>query len=104
MLAAAPQPLSTLYISSLQAISPVDASTTVNINDPATYVASDPRAYFESLGASRATATAPPTAFTVSFSSPLDTTRSYGNAVQLQRYTDGDPTTRHDRGRPERHA
>ena len=91
LLAAAPQPLSTLFVSSLQAISPINGSTPVNINNPATYVASDPRAYFEELGASTPRATAPPTAFTVDFSSPLDTTRNYSSAVQLQRSLDGNP-------------
>jgi hypothetical protein len=79
------QPQAT-FITSLKAISPADSDTPVDPNRPETFVASDPRSFFELVvPGTTPRATAPPTAFFIDFSNPLDPTRDYTNAVQLFR-------------------
>jgi hypothetical protein len=76
------------YIKAVQAISPLgdpDADP-INYRDPSTFVASGPRSFFElSTPGTTARAEAPPVAFFVDFSNPLDPNRDYAAAVQLLR-------------------
>lgn len=81
-----PQPV---YITSVQALSPLPNGGPVMYTDPTTYVTSDPRAYFESaVPGTTPRATAPPTDFFVDFSTSLDPTIDYSNAIQLIRSAD----------------
>jgi hypothetical protein len=76
------------YIKGLKAVSPLNTPNAepINFADPDTYVTSDPRSFFElSTPGATPRAQAPPTAFFIDFSNPLDPTRDYTDAVRLVR-------------------
>lgn len=75
-----------VFITGVKALSPLPSGGPVVYTDPTTYVASDPRAFFEvAVPGNTPRATAPPTDFFVDFSTSLNPSLDYSNAIQLIR-------------------
>jgi hypothetical protein len=88
-----PEPV---YVTGLNAITRTSDTVPIDLNNPATFIASGPRSFFEipSPGTTPR-AVAPPSQFVVDFSTPLSPLGFYANSVQLLRSANG-PTAAPD--------